>query len=71
MTESFPKPGSLGADVKVELDLSNYASKADLTNSIGDDTSDFTKKTHSANLKDDVDQIDIDKLKNVPSGLKS
>ena len=32
MSKHFPKPKSLGANVKVELDLSNYATKADLTN---------------------------------------
>ena len=30
MSEYFPKPKSLGANVKVELDLSSYATKADL-----------------------------------------
>ena len=30
MSEYFPKPTSLGANVKVEIDLSNYATKADL-----------------------------------------
>ena len=29
MNEYFPKPKSLGRNVKVELDLSNYATKAD------------------------------------------
>ena len=29
MSEYFPKPKSLGANVKVELDLSNYAPNAD------------------------------------------
>ena len=29
MSECFPKPKSLGANVKVDLDLSNYATKAD------------------------------------------
>ena len=29
MSEYFPKPKSLGANVKVELDLSNYATNAD------------------------------------------
>ena len=32
MSEYFPEPKSLGANVKVELDLSNYATKADLKN---------------------------------------
>ena len=30
MSEYYPKPNSLGANVKVELDLSNYAAKTDL-----------------------------------------
>ena len=30
ITEYFLKPKSLGPNVKVELDLSNYATKADL-----------------------------------------
>ena len=30
MNEHFPKPKSLGENVKVELYLSNYATKADL-----------------------------------------
>ena len=29
MSECFPKLKSLGANVKVDLDLSNYATKAD------------------------------------------
>ena len=50
MSEYFPEPKSLGGKVKVELDLSNYATKADLKNATGVDTSDFAKKTDSANL---------------------
>ena len=41
MSEYFPKPKSLGANVKVESDLSNYATKADLKNVAGVDTSYF------------------------------
>ena len=41
MSEYFPKPRYLGANVKVELDLSNYTTKADLKNAAGVDTSDF------------------------------
>ena len=44
MSELFPKPKSLGANVKAELDLFNYATKADLKNATGVDTSDFDKK---------------------------
>ena len=61
----------MGANVKVELDLSNYATKADLKNVTGVDTSDFSRKTDLTNLKSDVDKLDIDKLKNVTSGLSS
>ena len=32
MSNNFPKPKSVGADVKVESALSNYASKTDLKN---------------------------------------
>ena len=30
MSENFPKPNSLRVNVKIELDLSNYATKSDL-----------------------------------------
>ena len=69
MSEYFPKPNSLGGTVKLELDLSNYATKADLKNAIGIDYSDFAKKTDLANLKSD--KLDIDQSKNVPSGLRN
>ena len=42
------------ANVKVELDLSNYAIKADLKNATGVDTSDFAKKTNLPNLKSNL-----------------
>ena len=42
--EYFPKPKSLRANVKVELDLSNYATKAVLKIAAGADTSDFAKE---------------------------
>ena len=32
MSEYFPKPNSLEANVNVQLDLSNYEAKADLKN---------------------------------------
>ena len=57
--------------MKVELDLSNYTTKADLKNAAGVDTSKFAKKVDLARLKSNVDELDIDKLKNVPSGLSS
>ena len=69
MSEYFPKPKSFGAKVKVELDLCNYATKADLKNATGADGSDFSSNTDLANLKSDVDELDTDKLKNVPTNL--
>ena len=71
MSEYFPKPKSLGANVKVELYLPNYATKSDLKNATGFDTSDFAKKSDLANLTSDVDKLDIDKLKNVPNDLRN
>ena len=67
----FLKPSSLGPNVKVELDLFNYATKTDLKNATWVDTSSFTKKTDLASLESDVDKLDIDKSRNVPSGLSS
>ena len=43
MIQYLPKPKTLGANVKVDLDLSYYATKADLKNATGFDTSDFAK----------------------------
>ena len=71
MIEYFPKPKSFGGKVKVELDLSNYETKADFKNATGVVTSKFAKKVDLASLKSDVDKLDIDKLKNVPTGLNS
>ena len=68
-SEYFPEQKFSGGKVKVELDLSNYATKLNLKNAIGVDTSNFAKKTDLANLKSDVGNSDIVQLKNVPSYL--
>ena len=70
MSEYFAELKSLGAKVKVELDLSNYATKMDLKNAAGIDTSSFAKKFDLAKLKSNVDKLDVDKLKNVPTNSK-
>ena len=57
--------------VKVELDLSNYATKTDSKNATGIDTSSFAKKVDLANLKSNVDELDIDKLKNLATNLSN
>ena len=57
MNESFLKANSLGAKVKFELDLSNYATKADLKNTAGVDTSKFAKKVDLTDLKSNFDKL--------------
>ena len=69
--EYFLKPKSLVANVKVELDLSNYATKADLENLTRFDTSEFDNRTDLANLRPDVDKLDSDKFKNIASNSRS
>ena len=51
--------------MKVELDLSIFATKAYLKKATGVDTSDFVEKASLASLKLDVDKLDIGKLKTV------
>ena len=68
MSEYFPEPKSSGRRAKVELELSNCVTEAYLKNATGVDTPDFPKKVDLTILKSDVDKLDIDKLKNVPSG---
>ena len=70
MSEFFPELNTSGGRVKVELDLSNYATKSDLKNATGIDTSKFAKKVDLASLKFNVDKLDIDRLKNVPTNLR-
>ena len=63
MSQYFPKPYEpFGEDINVKVDLSNYATKTDLKNVTHADTSSFALKTNSANLKIEVDKLDIDKL---------
>ena len=71
MSQYFPKPfNSHFADtIKVKIDLSNYATKADVKNISHADTSGFALKTNLANLKSEVDKLDIDKLKPVTTDL--
>ena len=69
MSEYFLEPKSSGGRVKVELDLSNYATKTDLKNATGFDTSKFAKKVDLASFKSTVDKLDVDKLINVPTNL--
>ena len=63
MSEYLLEPKSLKWTMKVELDLSNYPTKADLENATSVYTSKVAKKVDLANFKSDVDKLDIVKLK--------
>ena len=65
----YPPYKSSSNNIKVELDLNNYATKTDLNNITHVDTSSFASKTNLAALKAEVDKIDVDKLKTVPVDL--
>ena len=49
----------------------NYATKSDLKNVIVFDKSKFSKKTGLASMKSDIDELDIDKLGKLSSGLSN
>ena len=60
MSIFYPKPYiPFGKGIKVKVDLWNYATETDVTHI---DTSSFASKTNLANLKTEVDKLDIDKL---------
>ena len=65
----FPPCRTTTNDIKVELDLSNYATKDDVKNITHVDVSSYATKTNLAALKSKVDKIDTDKLKTVPADL--
>ena len=69
MSIYYPPYKSSGNNVKVELDLTNYATKTDLKNITHVDVSNFASKTNLAALKSEVDKIDVDKLKTTPTDL--
>ena len=64
-----PPYKSSSNSVKVELDLTNYATKTDLKNITHVDVSTFASKTNLAALKTEVDKIDTNKLKTAPTDL--
>ena len=67
MSTYYPSYKSSSQNVKVELDLANYATKTDLKNITHVDTSTYALKTNLAALKSEVDKTDIDKLKTAPT----
>ena len=65
----YPPYKSSSNNIKVALDLVNYATKDDVKNITHVDVSSFASKTNLVALKTDVDKIDADKLKTTPTGL--
>ena len=65
----YPPYKSSSNNIKVELDLSNYATKDDVKNITLVDVSSYATKTNLEALKTEVDKIDIDKLKTMPDNL--
>ena len=69
MGQYYPPYRSSSNNIKVKLDLVNYATKNDLKNITHVDVSSFASKTNLAALKTEVDNIDADKLKTTPAEL--
>ena len=69
MSQYYPPYRSSRNNIKVKLDLVNYATKTDLKNITHVDVSSFASKTNLAALKTEVDKIDADKLKTAPTDL--
>ena len=61
MSQYFPKPyDPFSGNIKVNIDLSNYATKDDVKYITHVDTSNFALKTNLANLKNEVDKLHVD-----------
>ena len=62
----YPPYRSSRNNIKIELNLANYATKDDVKNITHVDVSSFASKTNLAALKTEVDKTDADKLKATP-----
>ena len=62
MSQYFLSYYNSSKNIKVELDLTNYATKDDVKNITHVDVSSYVTKTNLAALNTEVDQIDVDKL---------
>ena len=69
MSTYYPPYKSSSSNIKVELDLSNYARKKDINDITHVDVSGFASKTNLAALKTEVDKTDVDKLKTTLADL--
>ena len=63
MSQYYPPYKRSSNNIKVELDLANYATKTHV------DVGSFASKTNLAALMTEVDKIDADKLKTTPADL--
>ena len=69
MSQYFPTPLSDYKNIKVSIDLSNYATKKDVNDITHVDTSNFALKTNWSSLKTEFDALDIGKSATVPVDL--
>ena len=65
----YPPYRSSSNNIKVKLDLTNYATKDDVKNITHVDVGSYATKTNLASLKTEVDKSDTDQLKTVPADL--
>ena len=69
MSTYYPPYKNSSNNIKVELDLTNYATKDDVKNITHVDVSSFASKTNLTALKTEVDKIDVNKLKTTSADL--
>ena len=69
MSTYYPPYKRSSQNIKVELDLTNYATKTDLENITHVHVSSYASKNNLAALKTEVDKIDVDKLNTTPTDL--
>ena len=70
MSQYIPKPYQpFGGNINVKVDLSDYATKADLKNGLGIGTSKLAAKCDLASLKSKLGKLDINKLVPAPADL--
>ena len=65
----YPPYRSSSNNIKVKLDITNYATKDDVKNITHVDVSTYATKTNLASLKTEVDKILVINLKTVPADL--
>ena len=71
MSQYFPPYRSLGKNINVKVDLSNYATETNLKNVTHVDVSNFALKLNLASLKSEADRLDINKLVSFPVDLSN